>query len=169
VFVRCQSVRTDNAAILSRKEVTISRVALVRGEDRYSNISRALEQIAADVDLSEKQRVLIKPNFVVTDKALAVTHAEAMRAVLDFVRARYDGPLTIAKGLSTRPAVSPRACSHLGRPAQDPRRGDCDAVATESVGCIPRWPLLLLTLLVYGSAMTEIRFPWGHLLYPLQK
>jgi uncharacterized protein (DUF362 family) len=49
--------------------------------------------------------VLIKPNFVVTDKPLAATHADAVRAVLDLVREHYDGPLTIAEGPSTQPAA----------------------------------------------------------------
>jgi uncharacterized protein (DUF362 family) len=82
-----------------------SRVALIQGEDRYENVQRALAQIAADVDLTGKQHVLIKPNFVATDKPLAATHVDAVRAVLDFVRARYDGPLTIAEGPSMQPAA----------------------------------------------------------------
>ena len=58
---------------------------------RYENIIQAVGQIAADVDLSGKQHVLIKPNFVVTHKPLAATHVDAVRAVLDFVRSRYEG------------------------------------------------------------------------------
>ncbi len=84
--------------------MTTSRVALVRGTDRYDNVSRALEQIAGETDFADKQRVLIKPNFVVTHKPLAATHVDAVRAVLDFVRARYDGPVTIAEGPSVQPA-----------------------------------------------------------------
>jgi uncharacterized protein (DUF362 family) len=82
-----------------------SRVALIHGHERYDNIHQALDQIASDIDLSGKQRVLIKPNFVVTDVPLAVTHVEAVRAVLDFVRARYDGPIIIAEGPSMQPAA----------------------------------------------------------------
>lgn len=82
-----------------------SQVALVRGDDRYDIVTRALDQIAASVDLGDKQRVLIKPNLVVTHKPLATTHGDALRAVLDFVRARYDGPLTIAEGPSIQPAA----------------------------------------------------------------
>jgi uncharacterized protein (DUF362 family) len=55
------------------------------------------------MDLTGKQRVLIKPNFVVARKPLAATHVDAVRAVLDFLRERYDGPITIAEG----PAVAP--------------------------------------------------------------
>jgi uncharacterized protein (DUF362 family) len=81
-----------------------SCVALFHGDDRYENVSRALEQIAAEVDLASKQRVLIKPNFVVTHNPLAATHIDAVRAVLDFVRAHYDGPILIAEGPSFQPA-----------------------------------------------------------------
>ena len=85
--------------------MTSSRVALVRGADRYDNVSHALEQIAVEVDLSGKKQILVKPNFVVTHKPLAATHVDAVRAVLDFVRARYDGPITIAEGPSVQPAA----------------------------------------------------------------
>ncbi len=82
-----------------------SQVVLIRGEDRYDNVRRSLQQSAGDADFANVEGVLVKPNFVVTHTPLAVTHPEAMRAVLEFVRARYDGPLTIAEG----PAVEPAA------------------------------------------------------------
>lgn len=82
-----------------------SRVALVRGDERYDIVRQALEQVATDIDLSTKQRVLIKPNFVVTHKPLAATHVEATRAVLDFLRARYGGPIAIAEGPSVQTAA----------------------------------------------------------------
>ncbi len=84
----------------------MSQVALVRDSDRFDNIMQALDQIAGEIDLSDKQRILIKPNFVVSYEPLAVTHPEAMQAVLEFVRARYDGPLTIAEGPATDPAAA---------------------------------------------------------------
>jgi uncharacterized protein (DUF362 family) len=77
-----------------------SQVSLIRGDDRYQNLAEALALLDDQVDLSGKKRVLVKPNFVVTHKPLASTHADALRAVLEFVRARYDGPLTIAEGPS---------------------------------------------------------------------
>jgi uncharacterized protein (DUF362 family) len=82
-----------------------SRVALIQGEDRYANITEALGHIAGNIDLSDKQRVLIKPNFVVTHTPLAATHVDAVRAVLDFVRARYEGPIAIAEGPAMQPAA----------------------------------------------------------------
>jgi uncharacterized protein (DUF362 family) len=90
--------------------VLTSRVALIHGDNRYDNILRALEQIASEVDLSTKQRVLIKPNFVVTHKPLAATHIDAVRAVLDFLRARYKGTILIAEGPSFQPASEGFRC-----------------------------------------------------------
>lgn len=87
-----------------------SCVALVQGDDRYQNVARALEWIASDVDLAGKQRVLVKPNFVVTGRPLAATHVDATRAVLDFVRARYDGPLTLAEGPAIHTAAECFRC-----------------------------------------------------------
>jgi uncharacterized protein (DUF362 family) len=85
--------------------VSDSQVALIRGDDRYHNVLDALKRVAADIDLSARRHVLVKPNFVVTDRPLATTHVDAVRAVLDFVRERYQGPITIAEGPSARPAA----------------------------------------------------------------
>ncbi|NOZ06221.1 MAG: DUF362 domain-containing protein [Chloroflexi bacterium] len=75
-----------------------ANVALFRGNGRYENVRQALAAISADVDLSAVRSLLIKPNFVVADRPLASTHADAVRALLDFVRARYSGPLIIGEG-----------------------------------------------------------------------
>jgi len=75
-----------------------ARVALVRGESRRGNVAAALGYIADGVSLDGVHRVLIKPNFVSVDRQLAATHVDAVRAVLDFVRARYDGPIVVAEG-----------------------------------------------------------------------
>ena len=83
----------------------MSQVALVQGNSRYDNVRQALEGLSGEIDLADKKHVLIKPNFVVTHKPLAVTHVDAVRAVLDFVRARYDGPITIAEGPSIEAAA----------------------------------------------------------------
>jgi uncharacterized protein (DUF362 family) len=91
------------------KERRRSKVALVQGDAapdaRYGNVRQALTLLSSNIDLTGKKQVLIKPNFVTTHRPLACTHADAVRAVLDFVRARYDGPLTIAEGPSVEPAA----------------------------------------------------------------
>jgi uncharacterized protein (DUF362 family) len=73
-------------------------VALDRSESRYQSVAAVLAQIADRIDLSGVSRLLIKPNLVSADRQLAATHVDAVRAVLDFVRRRYDGPITVADG-----------------------------------------------------------------------
>jgi uncharacterized protein (DUF362 family) len=58
----------------------------------------ALEDVASRIDLGRARRVLIKPNFVNAGRQLATTHVDAVRAVLDFVRARCDAPVVIGEG-----------------------------------------------------------------------
>lgn len=79
------------------------RVALVRGQGRRENVTVALESIAGQIGLNGVHRVLVKPNFVSVNRQLAATHVDAIRAVLDFVRARYDGPIVVAEGAALSP------------------------------------------------------------------
>lgn len=55
-----------------------SRVALVRGENRYQNVRRALQELGERIDVSDKRQVLIKPNFQRTPPA--VGHPRRRRA-----------------------------------------------------------------------------------------
>ncbi|MBN1979009.1 MAG: DUF362 domain-containing protein [Anaerolineae bacterium] len=80
-----------------------SRVSLVQGHSRRDNIAAALEAISARVSLEGVRRVLVKPNFVSTSDQAASTHVDAVRAVLDFIRARYDGPIVVAEGAAISP------------------------------------------------------------------
>lgn len=78
-------------------------VGLARRETRHQSVTAALESIAKQVRLEGVRCVLIKPNFVSTTHQLATTHADAIRAVLDFVRARYGGRIIIAEGAALSP------------------------------------------------------------------
>jgi uncharacterized protein (DUF362 family) len=75
-----------------------SRVALIKGNDRYENITQALSLIGDSIDLSDKKRILIKPNFVSTRRQLAATHVDAVQAVLEWLRPRYAGTVTVGEG-----------------------------------------------------------------------
>jgi len=75
-----------------------SRVALIRGDDRYQNLTTALNAIADDVDLRGVDQILVKPNFVSPDHPLCATHVDAARAALDWLRARTDAPIVIGEG-----------------------------------------------------------------------
>jgi uncharacterized protein (DUF362 family) len=78
-------------------------VGLARGVDRRATVTAALEAIASEMDLRKVRRVLVKPNFVLTDCQFSATHVDAIRAVLDFVRQRYDGPIVVAEGAALTP------------------------------------------------------------------
>ena len=64
----------------------MSQVALVRGTDRSANVTAALAAVADNLDLSSKERVVVKPNFVSTNRPLSATHVDATRAVIAFLR-----------------------------------------------------------------------------------
>jgi uncharacterized protein (DUF362 family) len=74
------------------------KVALVRGDERYSNVGRALQSIEDDIDLDGVETILIKPNLTSATRQLASTHADATRAVLDFLRQRTSAQIVIGEG-----------------------------------------------------------------------
>jgi uncharacterized protein (DUF362 family) len=76
----------------------MSRVALIKGEDRRDNVRRSLELIADDIKqhLSSKQPV-IKPNFVSPTIQLASSHVDQIRGILDFLTSIYQGTIIIAE------------------------------------------------------------------------
>jgi uncharacterized protein (DUF362 family) len=80
-----------------------SPVALAREGTRYESVLAALESVSAWVGLGDARCVLIKPNCVSVSHQLAATHMDAIRAVLDFVRARYGGRIVIAEGAALSP------------------------------------------------------------------
>jgi uncharacterized protein (DUF362 family) len=75
----------------------MARVALVKGNDRGSNIRKALELISDDIDL-QGRRPVIKVNFVSTYVPLAATHVDAARALVEFFRDRGEKSMAIAEG-----------------------------------------------------------------------
>ncbi len=74
-----------------------ARVALTKGAGRAENIDAALRLLESDIDLENKSDVFIKVNFVSTTNQHAATHADAVRALLRFLRERYDGKITIGE------------------------------------------------------------------------
>ena len=74
----------------------MSQVAIIRGDNRYDNIIRALDLLGEKAISGTGH--LIKPNFVSTENQLASTHREAARAVVDFLRKYSSRSITIAEG-----------------------------------------------------------------------
>jgi uncharacterized protein (DUF362 family) len=79
-------------------------VALARRETRAATVRAALAAIEGSADLAGVRVVLVKPNFVSTQRQLAATHVDAVAAVLDWLRDRFDGPVTIGEGPAASPA-----------------------------------------------------------------
>lgn len=77
-----------------------SRVAVVKGEDRYSIVSKALQLIRDDVNPASirGRRVLVKPNLVSSSIELAATHLDAVRAVVDFLQPFEPNRILVAEG-----------------------------------------------------------------------
>lgn len=77
----------------------MTKVALVKGNDRRENVRSALELIKDEVapEVAGK-RVVIKPNFVSIRRQLAATYLDAVRGILDFLREIETESLIIAEG-----------------------------------------------------------------------
>ncbi|HEY1810681.1 MAG TPA: DUF362 domain-containing protein [Acidobacteriaceae bacterium] len=77
----------------------LAKVALIHGDDRRTNVRRALEAIDDQVraGLLQKKSVVIKPNFVSTSNQLAATHVDAMHGILDYLEPRFRGPVVVAE------------------------------------------------------------------------
>ena len=75
------------------------RVSLVKGGDRREIVFQALKLIEDDVRaaVDRKRRIVIKPNMAVNKNPLAVTHVDAVRAVLDVLKPMTGKPITIAE------------------------------------------------------------------------
>ena len=73
------------------------KVALTQSSNRSQNINMALQLIEDDVDFKDKANLFIKVNFVSTKSQLAATHVDAVRGLLQFIRERYNGKVTIGE------------------------------------------------------------------------
>jgi len=75
-----------------------ARVSLVKGSDRRDIVFRSLKMIEDEVLASIKDKtILLKPNVVLMDNPLSVTHVDAVRAVLDFLTPHYKKQIIIGE------------------------------------------------------------------------
>ena len=82
----------------------MTKVALVKGDDRKENVRQALELVGEDINLKGR-RPVIKVNFVSTYKPLSAAHPDAVRPIVEFLRDLGERNLAIAGGepLATLP------------------------------------------------------------------
>jgi len=84
---------------LFTKLTSAARVSLVKGEDRYRNVTQTLKSLENDILTSiGNKKILLKPNVVLADNPLAVTHVEAVRAILDFLAPHIKKTILIGEG-----------------------------------------------------------------------
>jgi uncharacterized protein (DUF362 family) len=95
---RLLGAETEATAVAER-----SVVSLVRGEDRRRNVAEALALIEDQVlpVLRQKRYVLIKPNLTSLVQPLAVTSADTIHGILDFLGPRWKGPVVVAEASSS--------------------------------------------------------------------
>lgn len=77
-----------------------TKVALVKGNNRYGNIIKALSLIEEQIrkKLKGKNSIIIKPNCVSDNLQLASTHVDSIKAILDIITKFYRKRVTIAEG-----------------------------------------------------------------------
>ena len=64
----------------------MTKVGLVKGEDRFANVYQALVNAGDEVKQKARGNVLIKVNTVMEAGSLADTQPDALRAVLEFLK-----------------------------------------------------------------------------------
>ena len=80
-----------------------ANVSLVKGNDARENMYKALRNIEDEVLASiGNKKILIKPNFVTTNRELCATHVEAVRGILDFLKPHCKQPITIGESTASR-------------------------------------------------------------------
>ncbi|MHC4891693.1 MAG: DUF362 domain-containing protein [Planctomycetota bacterium] len=89
---------------LYQKVTKPARVGLVKGNDRRQITYQALKSVEDDVlaSIEGKKKILIKPNFVVTNRQLAATHVDAIRAILDFLRPNFKGEIIVGESTTSK-------------------------------------------------------------------
>jgi len=81
-----------------------SKVSIVKGNDRREIVFQALKNIESEVlaSIGNKKKVLVKPNFVSTTRPLAASHADEVRAILDFFKPRFKGEIIVGESAPSK-------------------------------------------------------------------
>jgi uncharacterized protein (DUF362 family) len=81
-----------------------AKVTLIKGNDRREIVFQTLKNIEDDVmaSLGNKKRILVKPNFVSTTRALAASHADEIRGILDFFKTRFKGEIIVGESAPSK-------------------------------------------------------------------
>jgi len=87
---------------LYEKQAPPAKIALIKGNDRRQITYQALKKIEDQIlPAIGNKKILIKPNFVVTDRPLAATHVDTVRAILDFLTPHYKKQILIGESTTS--------------------------------------------------------------------
>jgi len=88
---------------LYEKQAPTAKVALVKGNDRRQITYQALKKIEDQIfPAIGNKKILIKPNFVVTNRQLAATHVDAVRGILDFLTPHHKRQIIIGESTTSK-------------------------------------------------------------------
>jgi uncharacterized protein (DUF362 family) len=88
---------------LFRNTTIPAKIGLVKGNDCRDIVYQALKKIGDDILASVgDKKILIKPNFVSTNRPLAATHVDAIRGILDFLKPHYKKQIIIGESTPSR-------------------------------------------------------------------
>lgn len=81
-----------------------AKVSLIKGNDRRDIVYQALKNIEDEVlaSIEGKKKILVKPNFVATNRELCATHVDAVRGILDFLKPHCKLPITVGESTASR-------------------------------------------------------------------
>ena len=90
------------------KQAEPATVSIKKGNDRREIVRATLDAIKDDIiDSIGNKKILLKPNFVTTNRPLCATHIDECRAILDFLKDNgYDQQITIGESPSGGTAAS---------------------------------------------------------------
>ncbi len=76
-----------------------SKVSIVKGNDRREIVFQSLKNIESEVlaSIGNKKKILVKPNFVSTNRPLAASHADEIRGILDFLKPHFKGEIIVGE------------------------------------------------------------------------
>jgi len=101
--------RAQGAAVVGSEKKLFGKitqpadVSLIKGNDARDNTYKALKHIEDDVLASiGNKKILVKPNFVSTNRELCATHVDAVRGILDFLTPHFKQQITIGESTASR-------------------------------------------------------------------
>jgi uncharacterized protein (DUF362 family) len=104
VAAQAQKAADEGKKQLFTPYAKLSKVSLVKGNDRREIVFQALKNIQDEVlaSIGSKKRILVKPNFVSTTRPLAASHADEIRAILDFLKPHFKGEIIVGESAPSK-------------------------------------------------------------------